>query len=73
MKAAIDRFEEGLAVLVFRGSVPAIINLPVQLLPEGCQEGDILDIRISRDFEGTEAARKRVSGLIEKLKHKEYD
>ena len=73
MKATIDRFEEDLAVLIFRGSVPAIINLPVRLLPEGCREGDILDIEISRDAEGTEEARKRVSGLIEKLKHKKYE
>ncbi|HUL61456.1 MAG TPA: DUF3006 family protein, partial [Methanocella sp.] len=41
--------------------------------PEGCKEGDILDITISRDEESTREARKEVSDLIEKLKKKKYD
>lgn len=73
MKATIDRFEEDLAVLIVRGEVPTVIHIPEWLLPEDCKEGDILDIDISRDVEGTEAAKKRVSDLIEKLKKKSVD
>lgn len=73
MKATIDRFEEDLAVLIVRGEVPTVIHIPEWLLPEDCKEGDILDISISRDVEGTEAAKKRVSDLIEKLKKKSVD
>ena len=73
MKATIDRFEEDLAVLIVRGEVPTVLHIPVWLLPEECKEGDILDICISRDVEGTEAAKKRVSDLIEKLKKKSKD
>lgn len=73
MKATIDRFEEDLAVLIVRGEVPTVIHIPEWLLPEDCKEGDILDIAISRDVEGTEAAKKRVSDLIEKLKKKSVD
>lgn len=73
MKATIDRFEEGLAVLIVRGEVPTVLHIPEWLLPEDCKEGDILDISICRDVEGTEAAKKRVSDLIEKLKKKSKD
>ncbi len=83
MKVTIDRFEDGYAVLLVRGEECADsscghcesghIDFPVKLLPEGCKEGDILDIRISRDVEGTEETRKRVADLIEKLKKKKYD
>jgi hypothetical protein len=43
------------------------------LLPEGCKEGDILNISIERDLEATRQARERVSILIEKLRNKGKD
>jgi hypothetical protein len=73
MKVTIDRFEDGYAVLLVRGEEDTHIDFPVELLPEGCREGDILDIEISRDVESTEETRKQVSDLIEKLKKKKYD
>lgn len=73
MKVTIDRFENGYAVLLVRGEECEHIDFPAKLLPEGCKEGDILDISITRDVESTEETRKRVSDLIEKLKKKKYD
>jgi hypothetical protein len=73
MKVTIDRFEDGYAVLLIRGEEGTHIDFPAHLLPEGCKEGDILAIEISRDVESTDEARQRVSDLIEKLKKKEYD
>jgi hypothetical protein len=73
MKVTIDRFEDGYAVLLVRDEEGVHIDFPEQLLPEGCREGDILDVKVSRDEESTEATRKRVSDLIEKLKSKKYD
>ena len=73
MKVTIDRFEDGYAVLLIRGEEQVHIDFPEEYLPEGCKEGDILDIEISRDVAGTEEARERVSDLIEKLKKKKYD
>ena len=70
MKATIDRFEEDVAVIIVRGDVPTVLHIPRWLLPEDCREGDLLDISFDRDVEGTEAAKKRVSDLIEKLKKK---
>jgi hypothetical protein len=73
MKVTIDRFEDGYTVLRGRGKEQVHIDFPTELLPEGCREGDILDIEIKQDKESTEATRKRVSELIEKLKNKKYD
>lgn len=66
MKATIDRFEGGLAVLVSEDGTA--FNMPVSLLPEGCGEGDVLDISIERNPEETARTRKRVSDLMERLK-----
>jgi hypothetical protein len=46
------------------------INIPLFLLPLGSKEGDILSIAITRDVQETEAAKERVSSLLEKLKNK---
>ncbi len=70
MKATIDRFEDGWAVLLLREDESVEFELPVCMLPCGCREGDILDIDITRDVEATREATERVSGLIEKLKKK---
>ncbi|BAI62200.1 hypothetical protein MCP_2128 [Methanocella paludicola SANAE] len=70
MKATIDRFEDGWAVLLLREDESVEFELPACMLPCGCREGDILDIVISRDVEATREATERVSGLIEKLKKK---
>lgn len=69
-RATIDRFEDGWAVLLLVEDETIEFELPVCLLPCDCQEGDILDIHITRDTEATDEARERVAGLIEKLKKK---
>jgi Protein of unknown function (DUF3006). len=73
MKVTIDRFEDGYAILLVREDECVQIDFPEQLLPEGCREGDILDIEITRDTKSTKESKKRVSDLIEKLKKKKYD
>jgi hypothetical protein len=40
------------------------------LLPEGCKEGDILNVSIELDPEATSQAKERVAGMMEKLKKK---
>jgi len=69
VKATIDRIEAGAAVLVLRDDPGVVFNLPVSILP-ACKEGDIIDITITRDPESTQAAKERVSSLIEKLRKK---
>ena len=70
LKVTIDRIEEGIAVLLVRDEEKIKINVPLILLPVGSKEGDILDIAITRDVQETEAAKERVSSLLEKLQKK---
>jgi hypothetical protein len=70
MKATIDRIEGKLAVLLMGDDGSIKLNIPLNLLPEGSKEGDILDIDIQKDKKETDDAKKRVSSLIEKLKSK---
>jgi len=70
MNMTIDRIEGTVAVLISCQDESVRANVPVSLLPPGCRDGDILTIRIERDLPATNAARGRVSALIEKLKNK---
>ena len=70
LRVTIDRIEEGIAVLLVRDEEKIKINVPLILLPVGSKEGDILDIAITRDVQETEAAKERVTSLLEKLKNK---
>jgi hypothetical protein len=69
-KVTLDRIEEGIAVLLVRDEEKININIPLILLPSGSKEGDILDITITTDVQETEAAKERISALLEKLKNK---
>lgn len=69
-KVTLDRIEEGTAVLLVRDDETVKINIPLFLLPAGSKEGDILNITIDMDIQETEAAKERVSALLEKLQKK---
>ena len=70
MKAVIDRIEGDLAVVLVGEKGEFKLNLPLSLLPEGCKEGDVLNISIERDSAATDQAKERVTDLMEKLKKK---
>lgn len=70
-KVTLDRIEGSIAVLLVRDEEKVKINIPLILLPSGSEEGDILDITIVRDEKETEAAKERVTSLLEKLKKKD--
>jgi hypothetical protein len=72
MKATVDRIEGQMAVLL-AGDEPVRFNIPLSLLPEGCKEGDVLNLAIERDLEETQDAKERVSSLMERLKKKSQD
>jgi len=72
MKATIDRIEGQMAVLL-AGDEAVRFNMPISLLPDGCREGDILNLVIEKNLEETQDAKERVSGLMEKLKKKSED
>ena len=68
MKVFLDRIEGNTALLISQEDESRRFTLPLSLLPTGSREGDMFSIRIERDGKATEAAKERVSGLIEKLK-----
>ena len=70
MRATIDRIEGTLAVLISREDESVRVTVPVLLLPTGCQEGDIITIRIERDTPATTEVKEQVSDRIEKLLHR---
>ncbi len=70
MKATLDRIEGEMAVLLIRNGESIRLNMPVAMLPEGCREGDILDISITRDEKETDESKAQVSSIIERLKKK---
>jgi hypothetical protein len=70
-KVTLDRIEGSTAVLLLRDNESIKIDLPLFLLPLESKEGDILNISIDRDVQETEAAKEKVSSLLEKLKNKE--
>lgn len=64
MKAAVDRIEGSIAVLIPRDDDALRIHLPVALLPPDCREGDIVTITLERDARATEDAKERARNLI---------
>ena len=65
--ATVDRIEGELAVLLLRWDEKIKFNLPVVFLA-GINEGDVVDISITKNAIATDEAKERVSSLIEKLK-----
>ncbi len=63
MKVIIDRFEENYAVVEL--SDKKTVDLPVELVPEGAEEGDVLDITI--DYEETKKRKEETSDLMEDM------
>jgi len=72
-KVTLDRIEGSTAILLLRDDESIKIDLPLFLLPPESREGDILDISIVRDVQETEAAKERVSALLDKLKNKKTE
>ena len=70
MKAVIDRVEGEFAVLLLGDKGEFKLNFPLSLLPDGCKEGDILNVSFERDPAATEQTKERVTDLMEKLKKK---
>jgi hypothetical protein len=68
MKMCIDRIEGTRAVLILMDDPSVQLSVPLNLLPPGCREGEILLIAIERDFNATRVAKEQAKNLIEKLK-----
>ncbi|MCC4772023.1 DUF3006 family protein [Methanosarcina sp. DH2] len=69
-KVTLDRIEGSTVVLLLREEESIKLSIPLFLLPPESKEGDILNLSINRDVQETEAAKERVSSLLDKLKNK---
>ncbi len=63
MNFIIDRIEENFAVVELEDK--NMINMPIELLPSGAKEGDVLSIVIDKNE--TEARRRRIEKLMDDL------
>lgn len=64
LKAIVDRFEEGKAVLIFSDSQKLVISK--DLLPKNCQEGS--EIKLYFDlFESEESKRSLAKSLLNEI------
>ncbi|MFA4971933.1 MAG: DUF3006 domain-containing protein [bacterium] len=70
MKFTVDRIEDGIIVLLLRVDESVKVELPKVVAPT-LREGDVVDLTITKDELETNAAKQRVSSLIEKLKNKQ--
>ena len=63
MKVIIDRFEGNYAVVEFSDKKTA--DFPRELIPEGAEEGNVLDITI--DYEETKKRKEEIADLMEDM------
>jgi len=61
----IDRFEGNFAVVEYKEG--CTFNLPRSLLPPGTKEGDVLQLTVTIDDEGTAARKIRIENLMDEL------
>jgi len=70
MKAIIERLEANYAVVLF-GEDEIRVDIPLEVLPYGVREGDVLSVSFEIDMEATRARKEKALSFLEKLKNKE--
>jgi len=69
MKVTVDKIEAEKARLLIRPEEKLDFYLPLSELPEGTEEGSILNIEFELNKNEKKAAQKRVGNLLNKLKN----
>jgi len=69
-QATLDRIEGSYAVLYLRPDEQLKIDFPLALMPPGCKEGDIINISIGIDENGTSIDREVARNLIDRIGNK---
>jgi len=70
-RAFLDRFEDGMAVLLVGKRQEHTVVLPAECIPEDAREGAALTISITHDPELTAKSRGEVEKLIERLRNRD--
>lgn len=69
VRAVVDRFEDGKAVLLV-GPEECQVVWPRALLPAETREGDVLAVRLTVDAAATHQARAAAAALLKNLQEK---
>lgn len=69
MKAVVDRFENGYAVVLL-GEEEIALTVARELLPQEAGEGSWLKVRFELDWEETKRQEEKVRGLLKRLTEK---
>lgn len=69
LRVYLDRIEDGIAVLLCGEEPVYEWHLPPAFLPEGAQEGEWLECRLTRDVQTTQETKARNASLLEQLLH----
>lgn len=67
LTAVIDRIEGKKAVLLCSHEKIERLEWPVEILPDGSAEGDVLVFEIAKDDLTTAKSKERISELLKKL------
>lgn len=70
IKAVIDEIEKGYYARILVSDEEIKVDWPIDLLPGGAKEGDILNFDIKIDIQETDKQREKATNLLEKLKNK---
>ncbi len=65
MKVTIDRFEGEFAVVELAEADNKTINMPIELLPSGAVEGDVVSITI--DSDETQRRKQHIQDMMNTL------
>lgn len=71
MKAVVDRFENGYAVVLL-GEEEIELAVAREFLPQEAGEGNWLKVRFELDWEETKRQEAKVRGLLKKLEEKNF-
>jgi hypothetical protein len=63
----VDRISDGIAALLPEGEGDGCVTLPVDALPGGVREGDVLRATFEVDRERAEAMRDEIKNLMDGL------
>jgi len=66
-KALVDRIEGKTAVVLLGEEEKESFHIPIDFLPSGIKEGDILTFKIASAKDRTKEAKEKVRRMIEKL------
>ncbi len=67
VRAFVDSIDEGIAVVLLGEDESVRVSLPVEWLPEGTEEGQVLRVSWEIDSDETSKAKEAVEDLYEQL------